>query len=168
MALIRRRPELADVPDKIAAQIRRLDALAASDPRPGITDHRGEFPCVFLDAAGACRVYEHRPLACVVAYSPRRSECERAVRENDFRRGAGWDLSLNVTAAILVDVAAQVSARTVEVVRSIVEDTREFRDDNGRPPLLLMALAILWSDETRAAIDAAARKAHARAGGSLA
>lgn len=161
MELVRRRSDLSDVPEKLAAQVRRLDELAGSDPRPGITDHRGDFPCVFLGPAAECRVYDHRPLACVITYSQDRAECQRAVREGDFEDGRGWDPAVAQIAEVLRHTVGRLSNRTAAVVTMAFEGARSQKTENGRssPPLLLMALAVLWSDATNAAITAAAEKA---------
>jgi len=139
--LARVRADLADVPAKVAAQIGLLRETAA--PGRGLRDRRGEFPCPFLSPDRRCRVYDHRPLACVQAFSESANRC--AASTDGI---GGWDIPVEVTAGII--------RSAVEIGGKPVRRALAFAPTPGDgPPPLVIGLALVLSDETRHLVAAA-------------
>jgi Fe-S-cluster containining protein len=76
--IVRARPELADVPEKLLAQARQAAELRKT--KPDILWPLGTFPCVFLGSEGECRIYYDRPFECSAAYSVDAAACEREAK----------------------------------------------------------------------------------------
>lgn len=150
--LVKRRADLADVEWRIVEQLAHLGSYAET-ANPGLLDHRGEFPCVFLDANHQCRVYEHRPIACVLTYHTDARECART-REGSV----AWHR------------APQDGAKLIRLMQKWLPGSKARRFEafvpTGRaesPPLLL-GLAAVLNERTKALVDEIARRANAHRG----